>query len=319
MNTNETSPPRPGYWFGVIEHGLRQKMREAFTDLDFSRGEWRILHTLADGPKSVAEIEAALPPGERHRRMGARGFGRPGPGFGPWFGPGYGQGFGPWFGRGFGPWSARGFGPASPDERADVHHEHPWHPGDHGHPEHAGDDAHREHAEHHEHASDDVHDEHANHVHPDDDMHHGHAERHEHTSHHDHHADHHDGASRGGGRERRGPRSVAEVLVSFTERGWVVLADGVATLTEAGRGAHDEAQSRVTLLRASVTEGISEADYQTTLATLEKMARNVGWTDAEPEADSADTGDGSDTGDITDTGETGETGEIIEPEAGSES
>ena len=53
MNTNETSLNRPGYWFGVIEYGLREKMREAFHDLDLSRGEWRILHTLADAPKSV--------------------------------------------------------------------------------------------------------------------------------------------------------------------------------------------------------------------------------------------------------------------------
>ena len=77
MNTNETSARPPGYWFGVIEYRMREKMREALAELDLSRGEWRILHTLADGPKSVDDVESALPPGERHRRMGAR-FGRRG-------------------------------------------------------------------------------------------------------------------------------------------------------------------------------------------------------------------------------------------------
>jgi hypothetical protein len=81
---------------------------------------------------------------------------------------------------------------------------------------------------------------------------------------------------------------VAEVLVSFTERGWVVLADGVATLTDAGRTAHDDAEARVKQVRASVAEGISDEDYRTTLATLEKMARNLGWSDVDESAD-ADT------------------------------
>jgi hypothetical protein len=81
---------------------------------------------------------------------------------------------------------------------------------------------------------------------------------------------------------------VAEVLVDFAERGWVVLDDSGATLTDAGRAAHDAAQSRVTELRASVTEGISEADYRTTIATLEQMARNVGWTEGDQPAEPAD-------------------------------
>ncbi|WP_345762352.1 hypothetical protein [Diaminobutyricibacter sp. McL0608] len=296
MNTNETSPRPPGYWFGVIEYRLREKMRGAFTELDLSRGEWRILHTLTDGPQSVDDVESALPPGERHRRMGAR-FGRTGRGFGPGYGPGFGPafGYGPWFARGFGP----GFGPwrAFAEEHADAHTraaetgEHPAQPqaqaqGEH--PEHAG----------HEHPA---HPGHEHHDHP------GHGAFPGHGDHHGHHGDfgydhhrpgygHRDHAAEGGEKgvrgERRRPRSVAEVLVSFTERGWVVLADGAATLTDAGRATHDEAESRVKELRASVSDGIDDADYQTTMATLEKMARNLGWTD-DAEADTD--GDASNT------------------------
>jgi hypothetical protein len=252
MNTDDTSPRPPGYWFGAIDRGLREKMRETFTDLGLSRGEWRILHTLADGPKPVDEIEDALPPGERHRRMGARMFGGPGRGFGPGFwagrGPGFGDGNGRWFGRGFAP------GHAEP-------HSEP-HDGDQT-TEHAG--------------GNDPHDaaEHA----------HGHA-------HHGHDAYHGGRSEHGDRRERRRPRSVAEVLVDFAERGWVVLDDTGATLTDTGRAIHDEARSRVTELRASITEGVSDADYQTTIATLEKMARNVGWGEAEAGGSDADGDDG---------------------------
>ena len=285
MNTNETSPRPPGYWFGVIEYRLREKMRDAFTDLDLSRGEWRILHTLTDGPTSVDDVESALPPGERHRRMGAR-FGRPGRGFGPGYGPGFGPafGYGPWFARGFGP----GFGPwrAFAEEHADAHSqaaetgehpehtedqqgpqgEHPAHPG-HEHHDHPGHGAFPGHGDHHGHHGDFGYDHHRP----------GYGHR-------DHGAE---GGEKGVRGERRRPRSVAEVLVSFTERGWVVLADGAATLTDAGRAAHDQAESRVKELRASVSDGIDDADYQTTMATLEKMARNLGWTD-EADAGEAD-------------------------------
>ncbi len=80
--------------------------------------------------------------------------------------------------------------------------------------------------------------------------------------------------------------------MSFTERGWVILADGVATLTDAGRTTHDDAQSRVAALRASVTEGVSDEEYLALMATLEKMARNVGWTESAA-SDEADAGDAS--------------------------
>ncbi|WP_426625663.1 hypothetical protein ACPPVW_06280 [Leifsonia sp. McL0607] len=78
---------------------------------------------------------------------------------------------------------------------------------------------------------------------------------------------------------------VDRVLADFVERGWVWFDGDTATLTDEGRAAHDAAFERIRALRASVSEGIDPADLATTLATLEAMARNLGWT---PPADALD-------------------------------
>jgi hypothetical protein len=70
---------------------------------------------------------------------------------------------------------------------------------------------------------------------------------------------------------------VESILEAFSERGWVTITDGVAELTPAGRAAHDDAFARIRKLRSSVADGISAEDYATTMATLEAMARNLGW------------------------------------------
>jgi hypothetical protein len=79
--------------------------------------------------------------------------------------------------------------------------------------------------------------------------------------------------------------SVDRVLADFVERGWVWFDGDAATLTDEGRAAHDAAFERIRAVRASLTEGIDPADLATTLATLEAMARNLGWT---PEAETAE-------------------------------
>lgn len=84
-------------------------------------------------------------------------------------------------------------------------------------------------------------------------------------------------AGRGGCRDHVRER-VDRVLADFVERGWVWLDGDAATLTDEGHAAHDAAFQRIRTLRASVTEGIAPADLATTLATLEAMARNLGWT-----------------------------------------
>jgi DNA-binding MarR family transcriptional regulator len=50
-----------------------------------------------------------------------------------------------------------------------------------------------------------------------------------------------------------------------------------ATLTDEGRAAHDAAAQRVEQVRASLADGIEAADWATTMRTLERMARNLGW------------------------------------------
>ena len=60
-NIDDSTQTPPGYWFGVIEGRLHERMREALADQGLRRGGWRILHTLAEGPASAAELGEKLP------------------------------------------------------------------------------------------------------------------------------------------------------------------------------------------------------------------------------------------------------------------
>jgi hypothetical protein len=330
MNTTQNSQSRlPGYWFGVIEHTLRAKMRENLADLGLRRGSWRILHTLADGPATAEDIVAKLPP--RRDGKGRRGHGRRGHGFGPDFGagrrPGFGPRFGPRFGfasdderraffdkkrkqHGFAPFASaeeqhafftgmraarfsggggwRGYGHA---EHHDHHHDgHDGH--GHHHPDHDGHHDHHDHG----HGNDEHshgHDPHG-HGHGHDDGHgHGHDDEHgrNHDDEHGHGHGHDDVHGRGHGHDHHGHWSgmragrAESILDAFSERGWVTITDGVAVLTPEGRAAHDDAYERIRKLRSSVADGISADDYATTMATLEAMARNLGWDEPKREAD----------------------------------
>ena len=53
---DDSTQTPPGYWFGVIEGRLHQRMRDTLADLGLRRGGWRILHTLADGPATADEL-----------------------------------------------------------------------------------------------------------------------------------------------------------------------------------------------------------------------------------------------------------------------
>jgi DNA-binding MarR family transcriptional regulator len=60
-------------------------------------------------------------------------------------------------------------------------------------------------------------------------------------------------------------------------RGWVIEAEtgpGVR-LTAAGRAAPDRVAERVRIFRARVTEGLSEQEYATLVALLERVAGNL--------------------------------------------
>src|SRR6185436_8524242 len=58
---------------------------------------------------------------------------------------------------------------------------------------------------------------------------------------------------------------------------WVLSGDGRFTLTERGQSAHDGLAEVVTELRVTLVADVSEADQDQAAATLERMARNLGW------------------------------------------
>ncbi|WBU37304.1 hypothetical protein [Homoserinibacter sp. YIM 151385] len=100
-----------------------------------------------------------------------------------------------------------------------------------------------------------------------------------------------DAAHQHGGPRRH--RSLGDLLAGLVTRGWVDASDGRYHLTEQGLAAHDAQHARISEFRASVREGIDDADWATTMATLERIAENL--AAAEPDSDSdseADRGHG---------------------------
>lgn len=71
----------------------------------------------------------------------------------------------------------------------------------------------------------------------------------------------------------------AEHLAELIDSGWVALASESYELTERGRAALDRLSDVVAAQRTLVTEGLTQEQYDETLAVLEKMARNLGWND----------------------------------------
>ena len=74
-----------------------------------------------------------------------------------------------------------------------------------------------------------------------------------------------------------GIETPAEELDELLDSGWVLAGDGRFTLTERGQSAFDGLDEVVTELRVTLVEDVSEADQDQTAATLERMARNLGW------------------------------------------
>ena len=297
IDDSAQTPPAqtpPGYWFGVIEGRLHDRMRDALADQGLRRGSWRILHTLADGPATPDELAARMPHGDRgdHGNRGNRGD-RPEKSGGREFGRGhgYGRGFHPGW-RGQEPRDERPAGPSPEQGGAHEHH---------------GDDPRGDQRGHHG--------DHHGHDHPnafergyERGFDRGFAFGTVRAGHpfaaypphvggpfpggypfpgpardvggpwgHRHHP--FDRDRRGG---RRGAHRIHRVLAEFVERGWVWFDGDRATLTDEGRAAHDEAFARVQAVRAELANGISEQDYATTMSTLETMARNLGWQPGRP-------------------------------------
>lgn len=76
---------------------------------------------------------------------------------------------------------------------------------------------------------------------------------------------------RGGGKKLR----------PLLERGWVIESDGAWSLTDEGRAAQARLAEIVTGIRAKVSGAVPDEDFATTVATLEAIARELGWDPAE--------------------------------------
>ncbi len=81
-------------------------------------------------------------------------------------------------------------------------------------------------------------------------------------------------------REHREHRTVEQLHDGFVTRGWAALDRGSYALTAEGERIHDALLANVQKVRMDVTAGIPDADYATTMATLERIAKNVGWDPA---------------------------------------
>jgi DNA-binding MarR family transcriptional regulator len=78
-------------------------------------------------------------------------------------------------------------------------------------------------------------------------------------------------------RTARPHRTLEQLLDEFVQRGWASADRGSFALTAEGERIHDAVLANVQKVRAQVTAGIPDADYATTMSTLEKIAGNVGW------------------------------------------
>lgn len=73
--------------------------------------------------------------------------------------------------------------------------------------------------------------------------------------------------------------SSAEHLSELIESGWVDSTASGYELTERGRVAYDKLAEVVELGRDKATDGISPEEYTAMTGTLERIARNMGWSE----------------------------------------
>jgi hypothetical protein len=68
-------------------------------------------------------------------------------------------------------------------------------------------------------------------------------------------------------------------LTELIESAWVDATPSGYELTERGHGALDRLTNVVAEQRTVMSVGVTEEGYLTTIETLERMARNLGWSD----------------------------------------
>ena len=73
--------------------------------------------------------------------------------------------------------------------------------------------------------------------------------------------------------------TVVDHLSELVESGWVTASPAGYSITERGSTAFTRLAEVVTANREIATEGITEDEYNGMLATLERVARNLGWND----------------------------------------
>ena len=67
-------------------------------------------------------------------------------------------------------------------------------------------------------------------------------------------------------------------IADLQARGWVTQVGARWEVTVAGQHAYHDLLDAVSVSREQLAEGISREQYEQTIATLEQMARNLGWS-----------------------------------------
>lgn len=73
--------------------------------------------------------------------------------------------------------------------------------------------------------------------------------------------------------------TVVEHLTELVESGWVTASPAGYEITARGATAYTRLAEVVATNREKATAGVSDQDYNTVVATLEQIARNLGWTE----------------------------------------
>ncbi|MDO7883070.1 MarR family winged helix-turn-helix transcriptional regulator [Salinibacterium soli] len=75
------------------------------------------------------------------------------------------------------------------------------------------------------------------------------------------------------------PESSVEHLTELIESGWVDATPTGYELTDRGRSAFERLEAVVAEQRTIVAQGVAPEEYEQTVAVLERMARNLGWSE----------------------------------------
>ena len=75
-----------------------------------------------------------------------------------------------------------------------------------------------------------------------------------------------------------GASAVTAEIDDLVRRGWVARGDQGLSVTVAGNHAYHDLLDAVSVARERVAQGVSREEYARTVATLERMARNLGWS-----------------------------------------